>query len=262
MKPARPSEAWTGHPCEFENGKVGHPPGMSKCQPSPEELSFKRVNYIRDIFAARSQSCMDFEPIATAPSFIEKYLGFIGTLHAHFVFSAKGAMGQINAYDLCAIFKRAPFVIEGNADGALLIDRITEISRPKELGGDQQHSMFVDDVEFRNYPEIAGDGIFAVQVRSIVRLQCLNFCERKSVEQGFNHSASFPEVRTANADGEIGGFSTCHGVPVQNGQLADQMIQGRTEIMNDIPDNQRPSVIIGQHLRMSDIETIPLKLIP
>jgi RHS repeat-associated protein len=26
MKPARPSKAWTGHPCEFENGKVGHPP--------------------------------------------------------------------------------------------------------------------------------------------------------------------------------------------------------------------------------------------
>jgi hypothetical protein len=26
MKPARPSEAWTGHPREFENGKVGHPP--------------------------------------------------------------------------------------------------------------------------------------------------------------------------------------------------------------------------------------------
>jgi hypothetical protein len=120
--------------------------------------------------------------------------------------------------------------------------------------------MFVDDVEFRNYPKIIEAGVF-LQIRSIVRLQHLDIFKCLRGKQGLNRPVGFSEVTPANTDGEIGISATGNPVAIQNGQLANEVIQGRTKIVDNIPDNKRPCGIIRSNFAMLDNHTLPLRMV-
>jgi hypothetical protein len=225
-----------------------------------KEFRLKEINDLRNVADAWQQGHSNLKPVTATSSFHDKYLNFSSSLHAHFVLRTRGKFGEVNACDLCAIFQRSPDVININFDGIAVVERIAEIDCPKKLSSDNQCAVFVDDVEFRNYPETAVLGLLS-KVRSIVWLQNLNICECFRSNERFNLSDGLFEVGLTDTDREECISATRNIIPVENSQLANEMIQRRPEIVDNVADDKSPVGIIGSYFPMSENYVLPLRLV-
>jgi hypothetical protein len=196
-----------------------------------------------------------------AVSFIEQYLEFSLSIHLHFVFWRKNQIPaanpiEINGANLCAIFERTQVTHNGNIDRLSFIYGDPQFLCPKILGGNHEHAMFVDDIEPRDCPE----GSLA-RISSVVRLQCLDQCERLRVDKGFETSRSLFELGGDKVDGEVSLVAAVDGVSSQKRELANQMVKGRAQIVNDITDHQGPTNVSRAHVFEHYIKTLPIRIL-
>ncbi|MGA7381834.1 MAG: hypothetical protein WBX03_13375 [Terriglobales bacterium] len=235
---------------------------MPKDQPSlRKKFDIEKLHDLFNVPDARLQRAYDLDSINAASSFSEKYLDFGVALQVHFIVVTGGQLGDVNTGHFCAISKRSPNVVNRNVDRRPVIKPIGDSSCPKMLANDDQHAMFVDDVELRQNPQIGDTGLHTPQLRSVVRLQFLDSCECFRAEQRLNESMSFRKVRFANADGEICVPATGDVVVVKDGQLADHMIQRRPQIMDDVACDDRPLNIVRHYFPVPEDYLLPFRLV-
>jgi hypothetical protein len=127
--------------------------------------------------------------------------------------------------------------------------------------------MFIDDVEFGEYPEIAKarlprGRIGAWIVRSNIRLQFLDKCERRRVNKRCEPTGSIQERLFIQTDGKASFFgpTAIDTLAIQNHQSANEVVQSRTEIVSNIPDDCRPSRIDFPYFPDYKIKALPFKI--
>jgi hypothetical protein len=228
-----------------------------------KELLLEKVRNIRNMPYARFENSANFNSVTTTSSFIYHYLYLGASVHAHFVLRGRGRSksGQVDISNLCALFKRAPSGIDWNIDEIPVVEGARNISSPKMLSHDHKYAVFVDDVEFVNDPKTAVAGVFPSRISSLVRLQLLDACECFRRQQVLGHLSKLDEVGLTNADREVGSVATRNIVPVQDGQLANDMVESGTEIVDGIADRQCPNRVIGSQLRLNEQHFLPLRLV-
>jgi hypothetical protein len=224
-----------------------------------EKLGLEVVDDSVDISNTRKEGVSNLQAVASAASFVEKYLNFRSTLHAHFAFFVKGELGKVDTCDLCAVFERAPATIRINRNGGFVVVRIGEISSPKVLSNDEEYAVFVDDVEFRNYPEIAERG-FLPHVRSIVRLQLLQVCKCVGVDKRLDQFPGLGEIGLTDVNRKKRVPTTGNIVAVQDRQLTNEVVQGGAEVVDDVAYQERPVGIIGSYFSEGNNHVLPFSV--
>jgi hypothetical protein len=120
--------------------------------------------------------------------------------------------------------------------------------------------VFVHVVQLVEHPQWT----FALPVPSVVRLQLLDLFSEVAFERpdrgasGSKPLASFGAA-TENVDRESGLLADID-IPsriTEKGQFADQLIEGRPEVVGDLPNEQR-AINEGQFLEISDAKRICL----
>lgn len=224
---------------------------------SDKKRAIEEINYPRDVAYTGERRGNDLNAVTSTASFNDKYLNLRASLHMHFVLWTKGKGGNVNTSNLCSIFQRAPEIIDRDIDGFKVIERVSQISCPKMLSNNDKEAMFVEDVEFRNYPKITGGGLFPGNVRSMVRLQLLDSCECFRRKQRLDGFLEFREIGLADADRKVSFVTTGNVVAVENGQLANQVIQSRAQIVNNVSDEEGPKRIVLSYFPVPENYALP-----
>ena len=190
-----------------------------------EEVRLEDFDDLGNPTNASSHGTCNLDAIASTSGFVDEHLGFRSSLHAHFVFRfrVRGERRYINSRNLCAIFKRSPALIYGHGNGSTIVQGVNEISCPKLLADNQQHTVFIDDVEVVNCPKEIGSRS-ASNIRSMVGLQLLDECKSIRGDQMFERLLSSLKIRLTYTDREVSNLAARDITPVQHGQLANDVI--------------------------------------
>jgi hypothetical protein len=129
------------------------------------------------------------------------------------------------------------------------------------LASDDKQAVFVDYVELVKNPDI---GLFR-NVVSLVWLTHLDFCERGSANEWGDETPysfikpAFPILGKTN--GEHGLLSSIDGSRTKNGELVDQMIKSRPQIVNAVSNDEGESGIDDSNFIERDKELfLPFKV--
>jgi hypothetical protein len=226
-----------------------------------KKFTLEEIDNLRNIAYAGEHGGNNLNSVASSASFSDKYLNLRASLHVHFVLRTKGKTGDIDTRYLCSILQRSPEIIDGHIDGFGGVERVSQVSCPEMLSNNDEEAMLVEDVEFRNYPEIVGGGFFPRNIRSIIRLQLLDSCECFRRKQRLNGLLEFREIRLADTDREVSSVTAGNVIAVENCQLANQMVESGAQIVNYISDLKRPEGIVRSYFPVPKNYALPFRVI-
>jgi hypothetical protein len=194
-----------------------------------KEHSPEVVNHSLDFKTVLFEHVFNDSSVAKARCIGELYRRGCLSLHIHFT-----CPGHLDSHDFCALYRRLPFGIRRDTAVSLPVGGNLPRMKTEFLGYYNQQPVFVDIVELREFPEGAVLGI-----GSLVRLQLLNLCESGTAYER-SHLVAYDIVKNLlpNVDGKGGFASGIRASALQDGELIDKMVEGRSEVVDAIPDNQ------------------------
>ncbi|MFZ0879775.1 MAG: hypothetical protein WA002_09780, partial [Candidatus Acidiferrales bacterium] len=159
-------------------------------------------------------------------------------------------------------YKRLPLTASRSRLKKTVLSR--ENNLPKfVMGSDSENdSMFIDNIEFRQNPQITGGRTSTQRVSSAIWLQFLDQCECFRMDKVFDSTGISLEGDRVNASGESEPilFAARNCVSLQDGKLENQMVKSGTEIVDNISSHQSPLRIGGPYARSYEFKTLPFKI--
>jgi hypothetical protein len=200
-----------------------------------EKLRFKIVNDGLDNMYERIQQWNDGFPVALGNAGACERYEHGEVLYVYFHWRIQRG-GVVDGKNCVAVFQSAERCGQVEWDGLATLHRDARFCEPEMLVQVYDQAVFIDVVEFRQVSEQPSR-----RVVSVVGLQFLDHfnCARRNM--GFDFSQPFVEILG------LGGIKREGRAPLmferrvlQKGQLEDQVVKGRPEIMNGITDEQSP----------------------
>lgn len=183
-------------------------------------------------FANQNRECWQYPFTVTTTGILKEYSEFKLSIHIHF--RMRFGNGGRRSEDMCAVYFPLPRFCWAQHSfdplGAYSLN-VGDIWKH-----DNDHAVFVDVVEFMDDPQGIGLGIrwpSFIWLQILDRIRCF----------GPDWPEPFPNAgliasRMDRADWELG-FAACRRIARHNSELADQMIKGTAQVVNDVTDHQR-----------------------
>jgi hypothetical protein len=141
------------------------------------------------------------------------------------------------------------------------IDAVPRLRNSVLLLGDNRNAMFVDDIEFRNNSEVAGFDGQTSKFSADVWLNLLDQCEDFWSNESLDFFPGMIEGFLINTDGKSSLTAATERIATDDGQLTGEMIKGGAQIMNYIPDKQRPAYVVRRDLFKRYLYAPPIRIV-
>jgi hypothetical protein len=227
-----------------------------------EKSAIKNLNNCGDVADTATENLLDRLFVAPGSRLIKEYADLGLQIHVHFIFWLERISGEINVGNFCAVFQRIP-VWDGwrYVDGLHVVDGVGLPSGAKLPLSDDQHPMFIDNIEFRDNPKQVGFSIPPGGLCSYVGLKIAGKGKCEGGNERFNSVRDVFKPLLSDGNRESGLFGTTNVMSVPEGKLQDHVVKCRPKIVNDIASNHTPVEIVTDDILQFDIKMLPIRLI-
>lgn len=217
-----------------------------------KEFNAKMIDDVFDHSSGLVNYIFDNAFIAGKASISELYCRGSLNLHVHFTVTAK-----LKSEHFCSIFRRLPFGF-GNLMGKDAATRCNGKGHGLALvTEDDQNAVFVGIVDLCEVPQRSS----IRHVGSAVRLNVLNLCKSRTTDEWCDFSlGNICKINRTDTDGEKGVACSLCSTAVQNGELINEMVEGRAEVVNAISSDQGKGGVKRLALVPLDDNELPFNL--